>query len=109
MAAKEIDRPAGFDLYREALEESYFQAARYGMEARLLVEQDVAAPAVEVARRTVEDVRPYARELGGEDALAEVERIVREGNGADAQRRVHARSGMRGLLRDLVERTRRGD
>jgi carboxylate-amine ligase len=108
MAAKEIDRPSGFDLYREALEESYFQAARYGMRAKLLVEKAVAAPAVEVARSTIEDVRPYARELSGEDALEEIERVVREGNGADAQRRVHASAGMQGLLRDLLERSRSG-
>jgi carboxylate-amine ligase len=78
------------------------------MDAKLLVEDGSAAPAVEVARSTIEDVRPYSRELGGEPALEEIERIVREGNGADVQRRVHARSGMGGLLRDLVERTRAG-
>ena len=34
-----------------------------------------------------------------------VERILRDGNGADRQRAVHARDGMPGLLRDLARRT----
>jgi hypothetical protein len=34
-----------------------------------------------------------------------VERIVREGNGADRQREMHQRGGMPGLLRYLAEAT----
>jgi carboxylate-amine ligase len=50
----------------------------------------------------LEQARPYARELGGEDALAEVERILREGNGADRMRAAHAAGGMRAVLEGLV-------
>jgi carboxylate-amine ligase len=53
----------------------------------------------------LEEAEPYARELGGAEALAEVDRILREGNGADAQRRSFERKGMGGLLADLVEWT----
>jgi carboxylate-amine ligase len=106
LAAKEIDRPGAPGLTREAIEECYFQAERYGLEARLMVDEETAAPAREVARGTLEDVRSYAADLGGENALEEIERILSEGNGADRQRRVHDEGGMDVLLCDLAERTR---
>ena len=105
LAAKEIDRPGAPGLTREAIEESYFQAERYGLEARLMVDEGTAAPAPEVARGTLEEVRPYARDLGGEGALEEIERIVGAGNGADRQRRVHDEGGIEALLLRLVEVT----
>jgi glutamate---cysteine ligase / carboxylate-amine ligase len=106
LAAKEIDRPGAPGLTREAIEESYFQAERYGLEARLMVDEATAAPAAEVGRATLEEARPYAEDLGGAAALEEIERILAGGNGADRQRRVHAERGMEGLLADLAERTR---
>jgi glutamate---cysteine ligase / carboxylate-amine ligase len=106
LAAKEIDRPSAPGLTREAIEESYFQAERYGLEARVMVDESTAAPAAEVARGILEEARPYAEQLGGDGALEEIERVVSEGNGADHQRRVHAERGMPGLLSDLAERTR---
>jgi len=106
LAAKEIDRPGAPGLAREAIEESYFQAERYGLEARLMVDESTAAPAPEVARGTLEEARPYAADLGGEGALEEIERILAEGNGADRQRRIHGEHGMEALLSDLAQRTR---
>jgi glutamate---cysteine ligase / carboxylate-amine ligase len=53
----------------------------------------------------LDSTRHYARDLGGEDAFEELERILREGNGADRQRQVHRERGMDGLLRHLAERT----
>lgn len=106
LAAKEIDRPGAPGLTREAIEESYFQAERYGLEARLMVDEETAATASEVARGTLEEARPYAADLGGENALEEIERTLSDGNGADHQRRVHGEAGMEALLRDLAERTR---
>ncbi|HWO82276.1 MAG TPA: YbdK family carboxylate-amine ligase [Solirubrobacterales bacterium] len=106
LAAKEIDRPGAPGLAREAIEESYFQAERYGLQARLMVDESTAAPAAEVARGILEEAQPYAEQLGGAGALEEIERIVSEGNGADRQRRVHEERGMEGLLSDLAERTR---
>jgi carboxylate-amine ligase len=106
LAAKEIDRPGAPGLTREAIEESYFQAERYGLQARLMVDESTAAPAAEVARGVLEEARPYAEQLGGAGALEEIERIVSEGNGADRQRRVHEKSGIEGLLSDLAEQTR---
>ena len=106
LAAKEIDRPSAPGLTREAIEESYFQAERYGLEARVMVDESTAAPAAEVARGVLGEVRPYAEQLGGAGALEEIERILSEGNGADHQRRVHEQGGLEGLLGDLAERTR---
>jgi carboxylate-amine ligase len=106
LAAKEIDRPGAPGLTREAIEESYYQAGRYGLEARLMVDDHTAAPAIEVARGTLEEARPYAADLGGENALEEIDRILADGNGADRQRRIHAERGMEALLGDLAERTR---
>ena len=106
LAAKEIDRPGAPGLTREAIEESRYQAGRYGLGARLMVDDRTAAPALEVARGTVEEARPYAADLGGEDALEEIDRILVDGNGAERQRRVHGESGMAALLADLAERTR---
>src|SRR3954469_1157521 len=106
LAAKEIDRPAAPGLTREAIEESYFQAERYGLQARLMLDESTAAPAAEAARAILEEARPYAEQLGGAGALEEIERILGEGNGADRQRRVHEQGGMEALLSDLAERTR---
>jgi carboxylate-amine ligase len=106
LAAKEVERPDELPgLCREALEESYFQAGRHGLEARLMVDDENAAPAREVAARVLEEVRPYARRLGAEGPFERIERIVAEGNGADVQRRAHAKAGIEGLLEDLAART----
>jgi glutamate---cysteine ligase / carboxylate-amine ligase len=106
LAAKEIDRPGAPGLTREAIEESYYQACRYGLEARLMVDDSTAAPAPEVARATLAEARPYAEQLGGAGALEEIDRILAEGNGADRQRAVHAEGGIEVLLRELAEWTR---
>jgi carboxylate-amine ligase len=105
IAAKELDRPTAPALYREALEESYFQAASHGLEASVLFDQEDPEPAREVGRKVLESTRPYARELGSDAALDEIERVLREGNGADAQRRVHRTGGMDGLVEYLTERS----
>jgi carboxylate-amine ligase len=106
LAAKEIDRPGAPGLTREAIEESYYQACRYGLEARLMIDDQTAAPAPEVARATLAEARPYAEQLDGAGALEEIDRILAEGNGADRQRRSHAEGGIKALLRDLAEWTR---
>ncbi len=105
IAAKELDRPTDSPLHREALEESYFQAASHGLEAEILFDSEQPGPARQVAGRVLEAVRPYARDLGTEEALKEIERILREGNGADEQRGVERLAGVGGLLEQLLERT----
>jgi carboxylate-amine ligase len=87
---------------REALMEASFSAARDGLDARL-PHHGALRPAREVARAALEEARPFARETGEGAALAEVERILRGGNGADRQRAAHARGGMPAVL-DLLAR-----
>jgi carboxylate-amine ligase len=107
IAAKELAEPGPAELSREALEESYFQAASHGLEAEILLDSAAPEPARTVCRRMLDSVLPYARELGSDAALEEIERILHEGNGADEQRRVHRQAGMNGLLDHLAERTQR--
>jgi carboxylate-amine ligase len=105
LARREADRYGPW-APREALVEASFAAHRDGLEARLPLDGSLR-PAREVIAATLAVARPYARELGTEDALDEVERILAEGNGADRQRAAHARGGMRALLALLVEETGR--
>jgi glutamate---cysteine ligase / carboxylate-amine ligase len=105
IAAKELDAPSDPNLYRETLEESYFQASSHGLDAEILLDEETPAPARQVARRMLDSVRPYARELGTEDALEQIEKILREGNGADEQRRIVGEAGMERLLGYLAEPT----
>jgi carboxylate-amine ligase len=106
IAAKELDRPSAGDVIsREALEESYFQAASHGLDAEVMFDSPAPEPARHACRRVLDSVSPYARELGGEAVLTEIERILREGNGADEQRRVFAEAGIDGLLDHLAKRT----
>jgi glutamate---cysteine ligase / carboxylate-amine ligase len=90
---------------REALMEASFTAARDGTGARLPLECALR-PVREVALAALERARPHARELGSEDALAGIERILAEGNGAERQRAAFARGGMRALLEHLVAEAR---
>jgi glutamate---cysteine ligase / carboxylate-amine ligase len=105
LAALEVERPAASDLQREALEESYYQATRYGLEARLMVDGGEALPAPEVATLALAEARPYAEDLGGAGALAEIERILADGNGADRQRHAFERGGIPAVLDYLAEAT----
>ena len=105
LAAREIDRPSSSDLQREALEESNYQATRYGLEARLMFGGGEAAPAREVAAMALEEARPYADDLDGADALVEVERILAEGTGADRQRAAFERGGIPAVLDYLADAT----
>jgi len=106
IAAREIEQPTTSDLHREALEESYFQTARHGLEAEILFGGERPEPVRAAAAHVLEVVRPYGRKLGGAEPLDEIDRILREGNGADEQRRLAQRAGLDGLLAQLVERSR---
>jgi carboxylate-amine ligase len=91
----------------EALDECCFRAMRDGHDAVLRFEGEMQ-PVLRIARTAVARVRPQAHTLRCSDELEEVERIAREGTGADRQRRVHARAGMPALLRSLLVARGRG-
>jgi carboxylate-amine ligase len=86
----------------EALSESSFRAGRDGLEATIWW-AEALRPLREVAAETLALARPYARGEG----LEEVERILRDGNGADRMRRRHATGGMRAVMVDLVDSSAR--
>jgi glutamate---cysteine ligase / carboxylate-amine ligase len=88
----------------EAITESSFRAGRDGLEARVW-SRGANRPLREVANDTLALARPYARDLGEEDALSEVERILTEGNGATRMRAAHARGGMQAVLELLARET----
>jgi glutamate---cysteine ligase / carboxylate-amine ligase len=81
----------------EALSESSFRASRDGLDATIWW-VGALRPVREVAAEALALARAYART----DALEEIERIVREGNGADRMRHAHAADGMPAVLGRLV-------
>ena len=102
LAAAEAQPPDGVP--SEALDWSSFRAARDGTAAQIL-DGGTLRPVVAVARETVARVRPLARELGDEDALDGVERILAQGGGAGRQRRAFALGGFEEVLTRLVADT----
>jgi len=91
------------DVPSEALDWASFRAARDGTRASIL-DDDVPRPLADVARDSVRRVRAIARDLGDEDALVGIERVLEE-NGAARQCAALNEGGMAGLLRALVDET----
>ena len=75
------------------LVESSFRAGRDGLDATVW-HDGALRPVRERIAAALALARPYARDVGAEPALEEVERILREGNGADRMRAAHAEGGM---------------
>jgi carboxylate-amine ligase len=88
----------------EALTESSFRAGRDGLDATIWWCGGLR-PVAEVAGDVLALVRPYARDLGGDDALTEIVRILQHGNGADRMRAAHAAGGLRSVMGRLVADT----
>jgi carboxylate-amine ligase len=88
----------------EALMESSFRAGRDALDATVWW-RGALMPMREIAGDALMLARPYARELDGEDALEEIDRMLREGGGADRMREAHAAGGMEGVLSRLAEET----
>ncbi|HET8672580.1 MAG TPA: YbdK family carboxylate-amine ligase [Thermoleophilaceae bacterium] len=94
-------------LDREPIEESIFAATSHGLAARLWSDGRLWSVA-ELARAGVELARATLADLGAEAPLDEIERILREGCGADLQRRAFAAGGMPAVLEMLVAETAGG-
>ena len=84
---------------REALAESAFRATRDGVGATVWSDGRLR-PLGELAGEAITLAKPYAG-----DAVDDVMRIVREGNGADRQRRNFEAGGMPQVLAELVAET----
>lgn len=92
----------------EGIMESSFRAARDGIDATIWW-RGTLRPVREVGTDALALARPYARDLDGEDALEEVERILREGGGADRMRAARTAGGMDEVLRRLAQESLRLD
>jgi glutamate---cysteine ligase / carboxylate-amine ligase len=92
---------------RMLIDENKWRAARYGLGAELVdLGSGRARPAREAIRELVERVGPAAERLACTDELAEVERLLDRGNGADEQHRVREESGsLLAVARWLAEQT----
>jgi carboxylate-amine ligase len=89
--------------HRLLTSENKWLAARYGLEAPLMnlaTGSRNRVSAAQLVRRTLREIEPHARELGSERELEGIQRILRDGNGADEQLRAFQET------RDLVEVTR---
>jgi glutamate---cysteine ligase / carboxylate-amine ligase len=106
LARLEADRKVERLISVEAIELSLFHASRDGVDASI-ADEDGVRPLREVAKGVLDAVAPHARDLGAEDALAGVERILREGGGAGRQRAAYRAGGEKALLSLLVEDTQR--
>jgi glutamate---cysteine ligase / carboxylate-amine ligase len=74
--------------------ENKWRAARDGLEGKLIdLERDQERPASEAVLALVERAEPAARRLGCREELAEVERLVEGGTGAEEQRSVYEETG----------------
>jgi glutamate---cysteine ligase / carboxylate-amine ligase len=100
IARRAVESPPASPAPEQALHWSSFRAARDGLAAEIYFEGG-PHPLREVAGRVVAALDDADPELEG------IERIVRDGNGADRQRAAHERGGMPVLLRYLADVTAR--
>ncbi len=91
-------------------QESKWRAARYGLDATVVdLANGGAVPVKDLIARTLADLAPHARELGCERELEGVERILRDGNGADRQLRAFAAGGDAHAVAREIAAVTRGD
>jgi YbdK family carboxylate-amine ligase len=73
--------------------ENKWRAARYGMEADIIREDETTVPVREALLELAHELRPTAERLGCADELARVQEIVTEGSSYQRQRAAAAASG----------------
>ena len=72
------------------IEENLWRAIRYGLDGKLVDwVMGEELPATDAVRHLVELAAPYADGIGLSPHLADVERMLRDGNGAQRQSRAH--------------------
>jgi carboxylate-amine ligase len=95
---------------RTLIAENKWRAARHGLDAELVdLRRDQPRTARAAVQELVELAQPAAAGLGCAEELAEVERLLERGSGADEQRRAHEAEGsLLTVARWLAEETVRG-
>jgi carboxylate-amine ligase len=103
-----VENPVAVDVPSAVLSENSFRVARYGLETTVTGVDGSHRPVRELAVEAVRDARAVLAADGLDQPLAEVEKIVADPPEYVRQRRLHARSGIEGVLADLVARTEAG-
>jgi carboxylate-amine ligase len=89
--------------------ENKWQAIRYGLDARVIAASGTPMPIREHILRTLDDLTEVADGLGSDAALADIDRIVRRGTGADRQLARFAETGdVRAVARSIADETSTG-
>ena len=99
----------GYRMYPRALiEENKWRAARWGVEGNLIdFGKQAEVPMRELGAELLDFVDDVVDDLGSRDALAPIERILREGTSAERQLRTYAETGdLKAVVRQIVEETR---
>jgi carboxylate-amine ligase len=107
VAAAEGSGAPGDTPPREVLVESSFRAGRDGLAATVW-HDGAMRPVRDLAAAALERARPHARAVGADAALEEVERILRDGNGADRMRAAHAEGGLPRVVERLIAESAEG-
>ncbi len=91
------------------MEENLWRAIRYGLDGKLVDwAMGEELPAEDAVRHLVELAAPYADEIGLSPHLADVERMLRDGNGAQQQVRAHLEGkSLREVFAETVEAAHR--
>jgi glutamate---cysteine ligase / carboxylate-amine ligase len=92
---------------RVLIAENKWRAVRHGLETELFdLSANHGRPAAAAVRELLDRAAPAAARLGCEDELAEVERLLERGTGAEEQRRLNEdEGGLVGVARWLAEET----
>jgi glutamate---cysteine ligase / carboxylate-amine ligase len=99
----------GYRMYPRALvEENKWRAARWGVEGNLIdFGKQAEVPMRELGEELLDFVDDVVDDLGSRDALAPIERILREGTSAERQLKTYAETGdLKEVVRQIVEETR---
>jgi carboxylate-amine ligase len=86
--------------------ENKWQAIRYGLDATVIAADGSAIPIRDHVLRTLDDLEETAAGLGGDAALLDLERIVRDGTGAARQLATYADSDdLQAVARSIADET----
>ncbi len=104
-------RNLSFRIYRRrVLDENRWRAARYGIDGKLIdFGRETEVETRSLITELLEFVAAETEELGSKREMEHVERILREGTGADRQLAVFERTGdMQEVVRQIVSETYEG-
>jgi glutamate---cysteine ligase / carboxylate-amine ligase len=91
----------------EMLDENKWLAARHGLEGQLVdLPKTDRVPAVDLARRLMDRLRPHAQEVGSGNEFEQLEDILENGTGASRQLVVYeANHDLREVVREVLDAT----